>query len=69
MEGESVDAYLTRLKVKIDACEYNKDNWPAAVCLEMLHDRFVFGLLDNSLKERLLHESDLNLAKAIGIAQ
>jgi len=35
----------------------------------MLRDRFVFDLLDDSLKERLLHESDLNLVKAIEIAQ
>jgi len=39
MEGESVDVYLIRLKVKIDACEYNKDDWPAAVRLEMLCNR------------------------------
>ena len=35
----------------------------------MLRDRFVFGLLDDSLKERLLRENDLSLTKAIEIAQ
>ena len=54
MESESIDAYLTRLKVKIDACEYSKEGWPAAVRLEILCDRFVFGLLDDTVKERLL---------------
>ena len=37
--------------------------------MEMLRDRFVFGLLDNTLKERLLHETELDLAKAVEIAQ
>ena len=50
-EGESIDGYLTRLKIKVEACEYNKEGWPAAVRLEMLRDKFVFGLLDDSLKE------------------
>ena len=54
MESESIDAYLTRLKVKVDMCEYSKEGWPAAVRLEMLCDRFVFGLLDDTVKERLL---------------
>ena len=30
-EGESIDSYLTRLKLKIDTCEYSKEGWPAAV--------------------------------------
>ena len=30
-EGESIDTYLTRLKVKVDTCEYNREGWPAAV--------------------------------------
>ena len=37
--------------------------------LQLLRDRFVFGLLDDSLKERLLRENDLSLTKAIEIAQ
>ena len=31
-EEESIDGYLTRLKLKVDACEYDKEGWPAAVC-------------------------------------
>ena len=68
-EGESIDAYLTRLKVKIDTCEYNKEGWPAAVRQELIRDKFVFGLTDDSLKERLLREASLTLSKAIEIAQ
>ena len=68
-EGESIDAYLTRLKVKIDMCEYNKEDWPASVRQELLRDKFVFGLTDDSLKERLLREASLTLSKALEIAQ
>ena len=68
-EGGSIDAYLTRLKVKIDACEYNKEGWPAAVRQELIRDKFVLGLTDDSLKERLLREASLTLSKAIEIAQ
>lgn len=66
MKGESVDKYLMRFKVKNDLCKYNKDDWPAAVCLEMHCNKFMFG---NSMKERLLHKSNLNLTKAVEIAQ
>ena len=37
--------------------------------MEMLCNRFVFGLQDDNLKERLLRESELNLTKAVEIAQ
>ena len=69
LEEESVDAYLTRLKIKVDSCDYSKEGWPPAVRMEMLRDRFVFGLQDDNLKERLLRESELNLTKAVEIAQ
>ena len=58
-EGEAIDAYVTRLKLKSDSCEYDKEGWSAAVKLELTCDKFVFGLLDDALKERLLRESDL----------
>ena len=68
-EGESINAYLTRFKVKIDMCEYNKEGWPAAVRQELIRDKFVFGLIDDSLKERLIREASVTLTKAIEIAQ
>ena len=68
-EGEPINTYLTRLKVKIDTCEYNKEGWPASVRQELIRDKFVFGLTDDSLKERLLRETPLTLSKAIEIAQ
>ena len=60
-DDESIGVYLTRLKLKIDYCEYNKGGWPPAVKVELTSDKFIFGLQDNSLKECLLHESDLTL--------
>ena len=68
-EGETVDAYLTRLKLKIDNCEYDKTGWPSAVKTEITRDKFVFGLIDDVLKERLLHEVDLTLECAVSLAQ
>ena len=64
-----MNTYLTTLKIKVDSCDYNKEGWSPTVCMEMLHDRFVFGLLDDTLKERLLCETKLDLAKAVEIAQ
>ena len=36
---------------------------------EMTHDKFVFGLTDDHIKQRLLHEEKLNLPTAVGITQ
>jgi len=66
---ETINTYLTRLKLKSGYCEYNKTGWPPAVLAELMRDKFVFGLRDDSLKERLLRESDLILAQAVSIAQ
>ena len=35
----------------------------------MLHDGFAFGILDDTSKERLLCETEINLTKAVEIAQ
>ena len=40
--------------MKIDLCEYEKEGWLSAVRQELIRDKFVFGLIDNNLKERLL---------------
>ena len=61
--GKSIDAYLMRIQMKIDLCEYDKEGWPLAVHQELIRDKFVFGLIDNSLKERLPHEVDVETAQ------
>ena len=68
-EDETIDAYLTRIRMKIDLCEYDKEGWPPAVRQELIRDKFVFGLMDDNIKERLLRESDVTLSKAVETAQ
>ena len=46
-EDKPIDAYLTRLKLKIDDCEYNKDGWLPAFKAELTRDKFLFGLQDD----------------------
>jgi len=40
-EGKTTDAYVMRLKLKIDSCEYDEMGWPAAVKAEMAHGFYV----------------------------
>ena len=44
-DDESIDAYLTRIKIKIDMCEYTREGWPPTVREEC--DKFVLGLIDD----------------------
>ena len=50
-------------------CEYAKEGWPPAIREELTHDKFVFGLTDDHLKERLLRESNLDLNRAVELVQ
>ena len=52
------------MKLKLEACEYATE-----VCQDLTRDKFVFGLTDDRLKERLLCEENLDLATAVGQAQ
>ena len=63
--------YVTRLKLKVHYCEYDKTGWLAEVRAEMLHDKFVFGLRDDTLKECLLvrDTTELTLEQAMSLAQ
>ena len=68
-DDESIDVYLTRIKIKIDMCEYIREGWPPTVQEELMRDKFLFGLIDDNLKERLLREPNLDLTRALEIAQ
>ncbi|KAL4715842.1 hypothetical protein ACJJTC_006421 [Scirpophaga incertulas] len=62
-DGESIDHFITRLKILAKKCE-----------LENLEDRMItmliiLGVKENEIKECLLREADLNMAKAINIAR
>ena len=59
-----VDAYLTRIKLKLEMCEYATE-----VRQDLAHDKFVFGLIDDHLEERLLGKENLDLTTAVRQAQ
>ena len=57
-QGKSAEDYITVLHQLADTCEYGD------IKGEMIHDRLVVGIRDESLSERLQMESDLSLEKA-----
>ena len=61
--GEPIDKYATVLRNMADSCEFKdlKDS--------LIRDRIVFGIADNSVRERLLRVPDLTLNKALEIAR
>ena len=56
--GESYDQYRTALRKLAESCEFDKIN-PE----EILRDKLVFGISDTKVRERLLRENKLSLAK------
>ena len=56
--GESYDQYKTALRKLAEGCEFN-----TITPDEMLRDRLIFGIRDLKVRERLLRESKLTLAK------
>ena len=61
-EGESITDYVTELRRLAEFCNYGETD-------EMLRDRLVWGVRDASIQKKLLGESELNLMKAIQLAQ
>ena len=61
--GESVDTYMTDLKLKAATCEFGtiKDS--------LIRDRFISGVTSDQLRRVLLKERNLELHRAIEIAQ
>ncbi|XP_045534999.1 uncharacterized protein LOC123721191 [Papilio machaon] len=61
--GESIDEYVTALKLLSQSCEFEH--------LEdgLIRDRIVCGVADGVVRERLLRTEDLTLAKAVKICQ
>jgi len=60
-EGKLFSDFLTELKRLSDECEFEnlKDS--------LVKDMIICGINDNSLRERLLREANLDLSKAVGI--
>ena len=57
--GETVDQYVTDLRNRSKTCEFGE------LTDSLIKDRLVCGIPDNSLRERLLREQDLDLGKAL----
>lgn len=62
-KGESIDEYVTALKLLSQRCEFEQ--------LEdsLVRDKIVCGVADSALRDRLLRADDLTLEKAIKICQ
>ncbi len=56
--NETIDAYVTELRLQAKNCEFG------ALCNELIRDRIVVGIRDDSVRSRLLREPDLNFAES-----
>ncbi len=61
--GETIEAYVSTLRNKAKTCNFG------ALTDELIRDRLVCGIDNDSVRRGLLRESDLTLAKAIKICQ
>ena len=57
LENESIDQFITDVKVKAKSCNFSTLNDG------IIRDHILIGVSDNKLKERLLREADLDLVK------
>ncbi|XP_052778759.1 uncharacterized protein K02A2.6-like [Mya arenaria] len=65
-QGEdSIEQFVTRLKLKITECRYQENTVD-----EMIRDRIVFGISNQKLREKLINEGEtLTLERAIQLSQ
>jgi transposase InsO family protein len=61
--SESIDAFVTDLKVKASSCEFG------TLEKSLIKDRIVCGVVSDSVRERMLREKDLTLEKAVQICR
>jgi hypothetical protein len=62
LTGETLDTWFIELKSLIQSCGY-----PANAVESVLRDQLVLGVADPLVREKLLYENDLKLAKACNI--
>ncbi|XP_060080411.1 uncharacterized protein K02A2.6-like [Ylistrum balloti] len=60
---ETIDQYVTELRTRATTCEFGD------LCDSLIKDRLVCGVRDETIRARLLRDSDLNLKKAIDICR
>ena len=63
LESESIDTWLTDLRMSAKRCEFTGHEEA------MLRDKLVFGVRNNATRERLLREPNLTLAKGLEICR
>ncbi|XP_049267577.1 uncharacterized protein LOC125756713 [Rhipicephalus sanguineus] len=64
-QGESVADYVTALRRLAENCGFGDDTLPMD---EMMRDRFVFGISNEAVQQRLLAERDLTFTVAYDMA-
>lgn len=62
-EGEKYDTYITDLRNKSSTCEFG------TLCEGLIRDRIVCGIRSDSVRARLLRETDLTLQKCVDICR
>ena len=62
-EGESIDSYVTDLRILSKSCEFGD------LTDSLLRDRLVCGVIKDTVRSRLLRETDLTLQKAIDMCR
>ena len=63
LQHESIDEYATELRSRAQSCEFSslKDG--------VIRDRIICGMLDNSVRERLLRQDELTLEKTLQLCR
>ena len=62
-DGESIDSYVTELRILSKSCEFGD------LTDSLIKDRLVSGVIKDSVRSRLLRETELTLQKAIDICR
>ena len=62
-DGESIDSYVTELRILSKSCEFGD------LTDSLIKDRLVCGVIKDSVRSRLLRETELTLQKAIDICR
>ena len=62
--GKLFDRYVTAIRQIANKCTFG-----AITPDDLLRDRIIFGIADTKVRERLLHEPELNLSKTLDICR
>lgn len=60
-QGESIESFSSDLKIKAKSCHFGD------LAEELICDRIVCGIINDSLRKTLLRDSELTLAEAVSV--